>query len=385
MQVFKTFMKIVRANSVSAIIYAVVFMVLAIAMTNSSSEIESYEDKQMCIGIIDNDDTPESRELAEFFSKTNKRIELDNSIDDILDAVYYTRADYVLIIKEGFAQKLADGNINDLFENYKLPSSYNGEFFDSKIENYIDSAKAFIAAGKTPSEALSAAGEAVSTKVDAQILSFENTGSADYSKQFSVYYQYLVYIFISILVSTLCPVLLVMNKKEIKNRTICSSMTASSYSLQTALGAGVFVLGIWLLFTAAGFMISGFAINRKVLIAMLNSFLFILSAAGITLIISSFDIGREAITLVTNVVGLGMSFLCGVFVPQEILSQGVLSAGKLLPGYWYVKANNMLAGTNGEVFDLSEIFKCMMIEVLFAAALFAAAMLLLRSRRRDNV
>ena len=78
--------------------------------------------------------------------------------------------------------------------------------------------------------------------------------------------------------------------------------------------------------------------------------------------------------MASNVLGLGMSFLCGVFVTQSLLGEEILNIGKLLPAYWYVRANNMIYGADGAVFDHGEIMACIGIQALFASAVFAAAL-----------
>ena len=46
-----------------------------------------------------------------------------------------------------------------------------------------------------------------------------------------------------------------------------------------------------------------------------------------------------------------------------MLSGSVLAVGRFLPAYWYIRANNMLAGFGKEVFDLSFYWKCIGIDV----------------------
>jgi hypothetical protein len=41
---------------------------------------------------------------------------------------------------------------------------------------------------------------------------------------------------------------------------------------------------------------------------------------------------------IVNTVSLGSSFLCGVFVQQELLGETVPSIARFLSAYWYVKA-----------------------------------------------
>ena len=85
--------------------------------------------------------------------------------------------------------------------------------------------------------------------------------------------------------------------------------------------------------------------------------------------------------MLAHIVGLSMSFLCGVFVPQSMLSGSVLAVGRFLPAYWYIRANNMLAGFGKEVFDLGFYWKCIGIQFLFAAAMFALTAVAARQRK----
>ena len=65
------------------------------------------------------------------------------------------------------------------------------------------------------------------------------------------------YIIMSIVVSSLCPVIMVMNNKEVLFRTKCSSMKESSINFQTILASTIFVAFIWLLLMGMGIMKNG--------------------------------------------------------------------------------------------------------------------------------
>ncbi len=43
---------------------------------------------------------------------------------------------------------------------------------------------------------------------------------------------------------------------------------------------------------------------------------------------------------IATVLSLGISFISGVMVPQEILSENVLNIAKFFPVYYFIKANN---------------------------------------------
>ena len=115
--------------------------------------------------------------------------------------------------------------------------------------------------------------------------------------------------------------------------------------------------------------------------AILNSLAFLLFTTALSLLISTFSPDDNVLNMLANIVGLSMSFLCGVFVPQSMLSGSVLAVGRFLPAYWYIRANNMLAGFGKEVFDLGFYWKCIGIQFLFAAAMFALTAVAAKQRR----
>ena len=142
----------------------------------------------------------------------------------------------------------------------------------------------------------------------------------------------------------------------------------------------IFVLGLWLLFMISGALLNEEFYRGRALLAVLNSFVFILISTGIAILIASFNPGRVGVNVLSNIISLGMCFLCGIFVPQEVLSDSVLSAARFLPAYWYIRVNNMLSGVSGEIFSSSLCMKFIGIEVLFALAIFAAALTVTKIR-----
>jgi ABC-2 type transport system permease protein len=52
-----------------------------------------------------------------------------------------------------------------------------------------------------------------------------------------------------------------------------------------------------------------------------------------------------------------MAFLCGAFVPQSYLGDGVLAVARIFPVYWFEKANDMLCGAQkGTLLDVRTCF-----------------------------
>lgn len=84
-----------------------------------------------------------------------------------------------------------------------------------------------------------------------------------------------------------------------------------------------------------------------------------------------------------QVVSLGSSFLAGAFVPQALLGDAVLSFARILPSYWYVKANDSLVELATYTFeDLRPVLLSIAVVFGFAVALYVVTQVV-ASRRKQ--
>ncbi len=90
---------------------------------------------------------------------------------------------------------------------------------------------------------------------------------------------------------------------------------------------------------------------------------------------------KNAQSGVSNVLSLGLCFISGVFVPQSLLSSGVLTIASFMPTYWFIKANNEIGLlTNFTIENLSSILTAMLIQIGFAVALVSIALVIIKKR-----
>lgn len=379
MQVFNAFMKVLKKHIGAAMLWVVIFLIISFTVANNADVGKlKFESTKMDICVFDEDNTEASKALTEFLGKKHNIVTVENDKDHILDALYYGRADYIMTIKSGYGQKLAAGDTEELFTSYHVHDSYEATLAENLTNEYVGTVNAYLTGGEEMSSALTKTEKALSQEVKVTTETFdEGKDSGGVDEKF-FYFRYLPYVFISVMIVALCPVLLKLNKKEIRHRTNCSCITARSQSAQIILGSTVFVLAVWLIFMIAGAVMFGGIYTGRMWYAVLNSFIFIVISAGISILISAFSPAENVVNVIANIIGLGMSFLCGVFVEQNLLGDGVLNAARFLPAFWYVKANDMLAGASGEAFSKSKIFEYMGIELIFAAAIFAVVLVVMK-------
>jgi ABC-2 type transport system permease protein len=117
-------------------------------------------------------------------------------------------------------------------------------------------------------------------------------------------------------------------------------------------------------------------------LCLLNSLVFLLIAATLALLLGSLSLEWNALNMASNLIGLGMSFLCGVFVPQWLLGDSVRAFSHVLPAYWYIRIVNMLSGLSGEAFSLRTYQVCISVQLLFWALLFGVYLVVNRQQKK---
>lgn len=379
MQVFKVFFKVLKKKLGIALIFIAVFMPISVNMTKSESADTRFEESSMNLVIFDEDNTPESQALTEYLGRNNKIKTMEKDDDKLMDALFYWSVDYCFTINKGYAENLAKGETDKLFTAKVLgKETYVDALMGSKLNGYVSAVDTYMAAGCTLDEAIEKTGEVLSRETEVRVIRPDN-GEADYPRNFSDYYRFMPYILISVILSALAPVLLAMNRTEIRCRTNCSCVNTVSYTMQILAASCIFVVGIWLIFTIAGMVMYGGIYTGKAWIAVVNSLIFSLVSAGVAVFVSTLTNSENVITLITTILGLGMSFLCGIFVLQSLLSKTVLAAARFLPAYWYIRINDMLSGRT--LYNSSDITKCLLIELAFAAVFGILAMLITKLKR----
>lgn len=373
MQVFKAMFKVMRSRLPSALIYIVCFFAISAIIANASTKENKFEASRLNVCIFDEDDTAESHALADFIKKSNDIVEIENDRDIIIDSIYYKRIDYALIINKGYAEKIKAGDTADLFGSYHLSDSFSVVYMGQVLDEYVNSVKAYLSMGKTFDEAVASAEVALSQNAEVNMFRADNAGNSHFSVDFAGYFQYMPYILVSIIISVVSLVLVTMNKKDIRYRTNCSCMKESSYTFQLFLGSFLFVLAIWLLFMIAGMILNQEIYTGRAWYAVLNSFIFAVVVGTMAVLVASFEPKDNVLNLITQVLGLGMSFFCGIFIPVDVLSDSVLSVARFLPAYWYIRANNMIADITQ--FEFSEVVQCYLIQLGFAAAMIIVTLL----------
>lgn len=385
MQLFKAFFKIAKKNIASVLIYFIIYAVIMVILASTSKDTMAgnFQADSLDIVIMDQDQSIVSKALSSYLGEKNNIIDLEFDEEVIQDYLYYRYIDYALILPEGLEEKLLSGETEHLYENVQVPGSSAGYFASQQADTFLNTVHLYLCSGYSRDDAISNTLSTCEDAIHVQNLTFDSSVSNEETNVFYLY-QYFPYVLFTIIVCGLSPLIGIFQKKELQDRTNCSSLSLTNRNMQLILSCILYSLVCWLALIILGIVLYGSAMfTMNAAYALLNSFVFLLFTTAFTFLISNFISDPQTVNIIANISGLGMAFLCGVFVPQYMLSDKVLAIGKFLPAYWYTRCNNMLGGLSSEILDMDFYWTSIGVQMLFALAILALTLVAskLRSQR----
>lgn len=381
MQIFKAFFKISKHSLGIMIMYTVIFLVLLemMAANRNPSSVSEFTESSINLAIFDNDMSSLSKDLTDYLSLKHNIVEFDFSLDTIRDKMYNRTVDYVLIIPENFYEKTLN-NEDISLTSYKLPESVSAQFIELQINSFVSLYSTYL---KTCDDASCAYIKTITTlEQEADVSVYNNDSNTSSLPLVHYFYLFIPYVFISVLTMCVTPILISMNKEEIKIRTLCSKLPATKRNIYIALstfgiGFAVFLFfGIFSIFRFTDEMFTFVGLLR-----ILNCFIFMIVCLSICFLFGTIMKNKNFISMAANIIGLGSSFLTGVFVDRFLLSPSVLAIGRLFPTYWYVDVE--LALTDGISGNTNTILVGYGIQILFAILLFAIGIVFSKSTKKE--
>lgn len=388
MQVFKVYFKIIKANLKQMSIYLIIFLVLSVifAMSSKPESEGSFSQTKTNIAFINLDeDTTLTKGFKEYLSKDVNFISIENNQEKLQDALFFREVDYIVTIPKDFTKDFLQGKPAAI-EKTIVPDSTSRMYVDMAINKYFNAARVYVnnVPGITEENLVKEVSKGAAAETEVQLKTF---GVKKQNNALAVsYFNYLAYSLFAILILGVSSNLMVFNDKNLKRRNLCSPMKNRTFNLQLIMGNLVFAIVCYSIL--AGF---GFIVNKENMLSYngglfcINALVFTIAALSISYLVGLLISNRNAQSAMANVLSLGLCFLSGVFVPQELLSDKTLAIASFNPTYWYVKANNAIGKLSSFSFEnLSSILTYMLIELGFAIAIFSVALVVSKQRRITN-
>lgn len=382
MQVYKLFMKILKSQLGQVIMYIGIFTGILFLVTGqkSSDDSSSYKMTSLKIAINDLDNTSGSEALKEFITDSNQSVDIENyNTDTIQDELYNRNINAAVIIPDGYETKLASKNINDIIDVYTLSNTMTSDIITSEINNYITNTSALIQTGSSPEDALALAKNIADTHADVNLLDKETNDKG------LIYYffSYIAYVFLCVIFVGGLPIVLVLNKKNIRSRIECSSYKFAGLNTEIFLGLLTFGAIVSVVFIAlAAIFIGGDLFTIRGALFIINMLIYMILSVALAFLIGQLIKKENIISVIANVIGLGFSFLGGVFVPLSVMGEGVIKLAHFLPSYWYILASEFINSFHGGD-SLTPLMQYIGVEMIFAATFFIAGFVTIKAKQNS--
>lgn len=377
MQVFKVFFKVLNKKKTALLIY--IFTYLAITLVLSSvvteKEEESFSSVSLAVAIENRDQGKLGDVLAAYLEGRHQRVEMPEGREELQDAMYYKTLDYVLAIPEDFTEQMVAGAGEGLLEGTAMPGSSRAYFMDHELGHYLQTVSMYLAAGYGVEEAGAKASAVMEQKPDVSFLEKTDTVALPAGYYF---FRYIPYVFVILMILGVGAVMKTFQDKDLAGRNKCSATPFLSQNLQLLLGCMSYILAVYLVFMLFACVSDpGYMFSRKGALSAANALIFGLCALSVAWFSVQFVRNASELNIMSNVFGLGFSFLGGVFVPMELMGEKARILGKFVPSYWYVSANAAIQKMES-LAETAPVYQAFGMVLVFTAAFLAAGLLLSR-------
>ena len=374
MTVFKYFLKSALRLKWIIIGYSTIFFALSLINgTNTDSKEISFMETKLSIGIVDMSKSTLSKGLTNYLDKNNSTTEMDYDMDNIKEQIFLQVYDAVIIIPKDFETKVS--NKDESIEIFRDDRRMGPLQIENQIHKYLSFANANYENGKYNLEEVS---YALNQEVEVELLSINSSlPSTGASAWFRYYYNFTSYIIIAMYVAVIGLIMTDFNDKKIQDRMKVSSKKFLNLNAEMYLGQVVIGLIITTLFVLVSILLKGKIIGQvEFLKHVINIYVFSFSILCLTFLINSLTTSRFVINGISTVASLGTSFISGVLVPQEFLSEKVLTIAKFFPTYYFVRINDM------SVSSFSQIRYNLLMQVLFGVVFLSVGLYFSKIRQK---
>ena len=387
MQAFKAYFKIVNKRKSGFLIYLIIFLLISIVITNalSGTVSQTFSETKSHMAFFSGENTPLVQGLKEYHAKNAVLEDVPDTQQDIQDALFYSHINYVLRVPQGFTDSFINGDGSVTLQKKVAPGQSHEMFTDLLINRYLNTAQLYLK--NLPDFTQEQIAQNVAKDMEEQssvnMVSIPNQQDTLY---ISFYFQYLCYAIMAITIMGVTSVMMTFNEADLMNRNTVSPMRQTSMNMQLFLGNIAFGVVIWLLLCILAFALYGkFTINTGALLLCLNALAITIASLSIGFLLGKLIKNHGTQGAAVNVISLGLSFLAGVFVPQSMLGQQVLTIASFTPNYWYVKAVEELRAM--AVFssqNITPVVYDILIQLGFAVAILIVALVLTKQRNIAN-
>lgn len=394
MIVFKTFWRIMKRYWWIVFIYVAILTSLSV-INLKTAPVTDFVDTKPEITIVSQNPSdlatkPFTKNFLNYLSKNTKIIDLKES--ETTDALFYQKISMILYLPEDLESKIISGQKITL--DYRTSGNYTAELSKNLIKRYFELQRTEIFESKNSSKEqsniLSEDSEKIISSLNQRLdqsptVRLASKNATNLSK-IAAFFNFASYTIMAIILYVTCFINASFNKSPVKKRTMVSSLHLKKYSFSLLLANSIFAFSVFVLLTTLSFFVLGnIVLTPFFIFEILNILLYTLAALTLAELVSTFNLSRDAVSGVVNLLSLAPAFLSGAFVPTYFLPSFVLTIAHIFPTYWFIDTNNKI--TTMTEFNFSSfltILPNLLVLVLFSI-IFIIGNLILAKKKRINI
>ena len=367
MTAYKVYLKILLKNLWLIIMYAVILGVCSVMNMKSTSGSVNYSADKPTIAIYNQDDSEFSNALVKYLDENTIIKEINDQNDDLNDAIYYSEIHLAVYINEGFGKELALGNKPEI--RIRTTSGMGSVLAETILNRYVKIAQSFAPASQA--EIIEKTDETVKHEAEVEVMSSLDNNAL---WNLSSYFNFLNYSLLAGLVFAISFATVGFKRKMVQKRMAISATNATKINRQILLCNFVVASVIWLAYLLVGYFILGNSMLRA------HGLLMIANSAVFTCLVKS----TSVLNPIINVVAIGSSFFCGVFIPAAWMPSFVLNVARVMPSYYFVDTNLRISGL--ETINFETLVPCFInvaVVAAFTIAFIIANNYITKKRNKD--
>ena len=337
MKVFKTCMLIARRCFGTLISFVIVFICISVFTSRIQGDTmeAAFKGEAVPFTLINRDEnSPIIDGLHEYLLTQAPEIKLEDDEQTLQNALYYAETDYIIIVPEGFNENWPNMNV----QVSTRPDSMQSYFMDALVDSYFNQVK--LQQSLNPAEPEKAVEAALtSLQQEIQVEKQRFGGGLEMTEGYQVYFRLVGYALLMLIYQFISSVQMVFGKKELRMRHGASPLSQRRLTLEVVFYGALISLGICLILLCIAYWMHGDYLAaggwQLGLLVSVNVLTFMLVAVTRSILCSQFTSTPTVQAIISNFVSLALSFLGGLFVPMELLSEGMLKVARFLPTYWY--------------------------------------------------
>lgn len=338
MTTFKTFLRIVQKNIWVIVMYTVILVIFSTANVVGGNKPVDFAASKPDIVVYDKDESEISKSLVKYLGERATINEIVDENDNVSDALYYNSVDYIIYLEKGFGEKIAQGE--DFEVEVKSVENYDAFLSKTILNRYIKIAKGF--AGFSEKDIVTKTEEIVKNKAEVSLNSELNVEGLTNA---AFYYNFLNYSILAGLVFAVAYATIGFRRRMVKKRITASATNYRKINFDLLLCSFLLSFILWIIYNVLGIILIGtdivFTTNGLMMVG--NSLILTIFAVVFALFITNLVEKTGALNVVVNIISLGSSFLCGVFIPAEWMPEFVLNLARIFPSYYYIDSNRKIA------------------------------------------